>query len=77
MTRNYTIRLERKEDHHNVENLVRESFWNVYRPGYLEHYVLHTLRTNKNFVAELNFVLEKDGEIIGQECVCTGPNPRG
>lgn len=60
------IRLEQKEDYRKVENLVRESFWNVYRPGCLEHYVLHTLRTNKDFVSALDFVLEKDGEIIGQ-----------
>lgn len=62
----YTIRLERKEDYREVEALVRESFWNVYRPGCLEHYVLHTLRNNPDFVPELDFVMEKDGSIIGQ-----------
>lgn len=40
---NCLIRLERKEDYAEVENLVRESFWNVYRPGCMEHYVLHVL----------------------------------
>lgn len=39
----YTIRLEKAEEERDVENLVRESFWNVYRPGCLEHYVLHCL----------------------------------
>ena len=72
MTPHYTIRLERKEDHRNVENLVRESFWNVYRPGCLEHYVLHTLRTHEDFVPQLDFVLEKDGEIIGQNVFVRG-----
>ena len=62
----YTIRLECKEERRQVENLVREAFWNVYRPGCLEHYVLHCLRTDPAFVPELNFVLEKDGQIIGQ-----------
>ena len=62
----YIIRLERKEDHAKVENLVREAFWNVYRPGCLEHYVLHQMRDAEDFVPELNFVLEKDDEIIGQ-----------
>lgn len=62
----YSIRLEKKEEQRQVENLVRESFWNVYRPGCLEHYVLHCLREDNAFVPELNFVLEKDGEIIGQ-----------
>lgn len=60
------IRLERKEDHRTVETLVREAFWNVYRPGCLEHYVLHTMRTHPDFIPALNFVLEKDGQIIGQ-----------
>lgn len=72
MTNNYTIRLERAEDHRNVENLVRESFWNVYRPGCLEHYVLHTLRTHKDFVPELDFVMEQGGEIIGQNVFVRG-----
>ena len=62
----YTIRLERKEEHRTVETLVRESFWNVYRPGCLEHFVLHQLRDDPAFVPELDFVLAKDGEIIGQ-----------
>lgn len=61
-----TIRLERNEDRRAVEALVRESFWNVYRPGCLEHYVLHEMRSHPDFIQELNFVLEKDGQIIGQ-----------
>lgn len=60
------IRLENKEEHREVENLVRESFWNVYRPGCSEHYVLHTLRDNSDFIKELDFVMEKDGRLIGQ-----------
>lgn len=66
MNKNITIRLERKEEQREVENLVRESFWNVYRPGCLEHYVLNQLRNNEAFVPELDFVMEKDGKIIGQ-----------
>lgn len=62
----YIIRLETSFDYDEVENLVRESFWNVYRPGCFEHYVLHCLRNNKDFVPELDFVMEKDGRIIGQ-----------
>lgn len=60
------IRRETERDHRAVENLVRESFWNVYRPGCLEHFVLHRLRDDPAFVKELDFVMEKDGEIIGQ-----------
>lgn len=63
---NYQIRLEKKDEQYTVENLVKEAFWNVYRPGCLEHYVLHCLRTDPAFVTELNFVLEAAGQIIGQ-----------
>ena len=62
----YIIRLERKEEYRNVENLVREAFWNVYRPGCLEHYVLNQLRDDEAFVPELDFVMEKAGQLIGQ-----------
>lgn len=62
----YQIRLETPGDYRETENLVRESFWNVYRPGCLEHYVLHTMRQEPDFVPELSFVMEKDGRIIGQ-----------
>ena len=62
----YFIRLETPADHEEVEYLVRESFWNVYRPGCLEHYVLHCLRKDEAFVPELDFVMEKNNRIIGQ-----------
>lgn len=63
---NYTIRHEKKEDHRAVEELIRESFWNVYRPGCSEHYVIHVLRNDPAFVQELDFVMETDGKLIGQ-----------
>ena len=63
----YTIRLEKADEHREVETLVREAFWNVYRPGCLEHYVLHCLRDDADFVPELDFVMELDGRLIGQD----------
>ena len=60
------VRLEREDERREVENLVREAFWNVYRPGCLEHYVLRRLRSDPAFVTELDFVMEKSGRIIGQ-----------
>lgn len=62
----YTIRRETPADYRETEELVREAFWNVYRPGCLEHYVLHTFRNSPDFVPELDLVLEKDGRLIGQ-----------
>ena len=66
MNNKYIIRQERQTEYHEVENLVREAFWNVYRPGCLEHYVLHCLREDPAFILDLDFVMEADGRLIGQ-----------
>ena len=50
---NCIIRRETKEDYRETENLIRESFWNVYRPGCSEHYVMHVLRSDPAFIQEL------------------------
>ena len=65
-TNDMIIRLEKKEEYREVENLIREAFWNVYRPGCSEHYVMHVLRDDAAFVKELDFVMELDGKLIGQ-----------
>ena len=62
---NLTIRLETEKDYRAVEELTREAFWNVYKPGADEHYFVHTMRSHPDFIPELAFVLEKDGEIVG------------
>ena len=62
---NMTIRLETEKDYKAVENLTREAFWNVYKPGADEHYYVHKMRTHPDFIPELAFVMEKDGRIIG------------
>lgn len=63
--KDYIIRLETKKDYKEVENVTREAFWNVYRPGCMEHYVLHCYRDREDFIKELDFVMEQDGKIIG------------
>ena len=62
---NLTIRLETEKDYRAVEELTREAFWNVYKPGADEHYYVHIMRSHPDFIPELAFVLEKDGEIVG------------
>ena len=62
---NIIIRNEKKEDHRKVENLTREAFWNQSVPGCDEHYLVHTMRRHPDFIPELAFVLEEDGEIVG------------
>lgn len=66
LNKDFTIRRETEKDYFNTENLVRESFWNVYKPGCAEHFVLHVLRDCPDFIGDLDFVMEKDGKLIGQ-----------
>ncbi len=61
----FIIRLETKDDYREVENMTREAFWNVYKPGADEHFFVHVMRDHKDFIPELAFVIEKDGRIIG------------
>ena len=65
-SKDYIIRNEIQSDYHEVENLVREAFWNVYRPGCNEHFLLHILRNDPTYIKELDFVMIKDNKIIGQ-----------
>lgn len=66
MDENLIIRREEEKDYKTIENLVREAFWNVYREGCCEHYVLHCFRKDPAFVSELDLIMEKDGKPIGQ-----------
>ena len=59
------IRLETPADYRAVETLTREAFWDQNVPGCAEHYLVHTMRDHADFIPELAFVLEMDGEIIG------------
>ena len=59
------IRWETPADYAAAEHLTREAFWNVYRPGCNEHYILHVLRHDPACVPELDLVLEQGGRLIG------------
>ncbi len=63
--KNYEIRREEVQDYRQTEELTREAFWNVYRPGCYEHYLLHCFRDREEFVPELDLVMEIDGKIMG------------
>jgi predicted N-acetyltransferase YhbS len=62
---NIIIRNEQTEDYKEVENLTREAFWNLHFPGCDEHYLVHTMRSHRDFLPELAFVAESNGKIIG------------
>jgi len=63
---NLIIRNEKENDYRTVEEMIREAFWNLYVPGCNEHFILHNLRNSSDFVPELDFVAEKEGQIVGQ-----------
>ena len=65
MKEDLIIRIETPADYAAAENLTREAFWNVYRPGCTEHYVLHAFRGRPEFVPELSLVMELRGRLVG------------
>ncbi len=60
-----TIRNERPADYRQVEEITRRAFWNLYFPGASEHYLVHTMRSHRDYMPELSFVLEHKGQIVG------------
>lgn len=59
------IRNEEKRDYKIVESMTRKAFYNLYIPGCVEHYLVHRMREHQDFIKELDFVIELDGQIIG------------
>lgn len=59
------IRKETEADYQRVEEITRKAFYNMYMPGCVEHYLVHIMRSHRDFIPELDFVLELDGEVVG------------
>jgi putative acetyltransferase len=59
------IRREEEKDCRRVEEITRDSFWNLYVPGCNEHYLVHVMRSHEDFLPELDFVMEVDNQVIG------------
>ena len=59
------LRLEEEKDYSSVENLTREAFWNVYKPGCDEHLLVHNIRKTKEFIKDLDYVAVSNDEILG------------
>ncbi len=60
-----TIRSERTADRQTVEEITRKAFYNHYVPGCVEHYLVHIMREHRDFIPELDFVAELDGQVVG------------
>jgi len=65
MDKVFKIRNEEEKDFKRVEEITRKSFWNLYVPGCVEHYLVHVMRSHKDFIPELDLVIEVDGQVIG------------
>ena len=65
MEQNMTIRPERESDYPQVEDIIRQAFYNLYTPGCTEHYLAHVIRPHPDFLPELDLVLELDGRVVG------------
>lgn len=59
------IRNEEEADFKLVEKITRKAFYNIYIPGCVEHYLVHIMRQHEDFIPELDFVIELDGQVIG------------
>ena len=62
---NMIIRNEELKDFKRVEEVARNAFWNLYCPGTDVHYVVHTMRNHRDFIKELAFVIEVNGQVEG------------
>jgi len=59
------IRNEEETDYERVEEITRKAFWNLYIPGCNEHFLVHVMRSHKDFLPELDLVIEVDNQVIG------------
>jgi predicted N-acetyltransferase YhbS len=61
-----SIRPEQKKDFRAVEELTREAFWDLYKPGCDEHFIVHKMRDIPACIQELDFVAcDENDTIIG------------
>jgi len=82
------IRKATEPDFRITENITRETFWNLNKPGCDEHLVLNKLRKSNSYIAELDLVAVFEDKIIGHvissrakimdvlhenEILCVGP----
>ena len=65
MNKKIIIRNENEADYALVEEITRKSFYNLYVPGCIEHYLVHIMRSHEDFIPELDFVIEVDNKVIG------------
>lgn len=65
MSETIVIRNEIETDYKKVEDITRKAFYNIYVQGCMEHYLVHVMRSHEDFLPELDFVIEVDGQVVG------------
>lgn len=63
--KNIVIRKEEKNDYYQTELISQRAFWNKHVPGCDEHYLVHKMRTDDDFLPEFSRVAELDGNVAG------------
>lgn len=73
-----SFRIETPEDYAEVESMTRDAFWNIYKPGCDEHFILSLLRESPAYFPEMHLLAVADGQIVGSivwsEAVVVDPN---
>lgn len=60
-----TIRRINTEDHYNVEYMTKRAFWNLNMPGCDEHYLVHRIWNEPDYVSSISLLAEIEGVIVG------------
>ncbi|EXJ23126.1 Acetyltransferase [Alkalibacterium sp. AK22] len=59
------IRPEQQKDWHEVERVTQKAFWNKYRPGCDEHYLVSRLRKHADYLPDLSRIALVNGRVVG------------
>ena len=62
---NLILRPELPPQYREMEEIIRDAFWDKYMPGCCEHLVVHNLRTSEKIIPELCLAAEENGELAG------------
>ena len=60
-----TIRQTRPTDFAETENVIREAFWNVFKPGTDVHWATHLVREWDSYIPQLDFVALDGEKLVG------------
>lgn len=62
---NVVIRKETEQDIYQVNNLIRDAFWNLFEPGCTEHYLAHVIRKSDDYINDFSLLACIDNQVVG------------